>query len=108
MRNQENIHQDYTTYSAGYQLSLTMDIQVYIPPHDPVRLLNQLLEGLDDKKLLSTYSDKGRNSVVPPVIMFKILIYAYMNRSLFFFTRNSATLSTGYSFYLVIKWISSA
>ena len=74
MRNQENIHQDYTTYSAGYQLSLTMDIQVYIPPHDPVRLLNQLLEGLDDKKLLSTYSDKGRNSVVPPVIMFKILI----------------------------------
>ena len=81
MRNQENIHQDYTTYSAGYQLSLTMDIQVYIPPHDPVRLLNQLLEGLDDKKLLSTYSDKGRNSVVPPVIMFKILIYAYMNRS---------------------------
>ena len=81
MRNQKNIHQDYTTYSAGYQLSLTMDIQVYIPPHDPVRLLNQLLEGLNDKKLLSTYSDKGRNSVVPPVIMFKILVYAYMNRA---------------------------
>ena len=29
-----------------------MDIQVYIPPHDPVRLLNQLLEGLDDKKII--------------------------------------------------------
>lgn len=81
MLKKENIHQDYTTYSAGYQLSLTMDIQVYIAPHDPVRLLNQLLEGLDYKKLLSTYSDQGRNSVVPPVIMFKILVYAYMNRA---------------------------
>ena len=81
MPNQENIPQDYTTYSAGYQLSLTMDIQVYIPPHDPVRLLNQLLEGLDYKKLLSTYSHQGRNSVVPPVIMFKVLVYAYMNRT---------------------------
>ena len=81
MLKKENIHQDYTTYSAGYQLSLTMDIQVYTAPHDPVRLLNQLLEGLDYKKLLSTYSDKGRNSVVPPVIMFKILVYAYMNRA---------------------------
>ena len=81
MLKKENIHQDYTTYSAGYQLSLTMDIQVYIAPHDPVRLLNQLLEGLDYKKLLSTYSDKGRNSVVPPVIMFKILVYAYMYRA---------------------------
>ena len=81
MPNQENIPQDYTTYSAGYQLSLMMDIQVYIPPHDPVRLLNQLLEGLDYKKLLSTYSHQGRNSVVPPVIMFKVLVYAYMNRT---------------------------
>ena len=49
MLKKENIHQDYTTYSAGYQLSLTMDIQVYIAPHDPVRLLNQLLEGLDGR-----------------------------------------------------------
>ena len=32
MLKKENIHQDYTTYSAGYQLSLTMDIQVYIAP----------------------------------------------------------------------------
>ena len=79
-----------------------MDIQIYIPPHDPVRLLNQLLEGLNYKKLLSTYSDKGRNFIVPPVIMFKILVYAYMNRA-FFIARNSATLSTGYSFYLVVK-----
>ena len=53
MLKKENIHQDYTTYSAGYQLSLTMDIQVYIAPRDPVRLLNQLLEGLDYEKLLS-------------------------------------------------------
>ena len=60
MTKKENIPQDYTTYSAGDQLSLTMDIQVYIPPHDPVRLLNELLEGLDYKKLLSTYSDQGR------------------------------------------------
>ena len=70
-----------STYSAGYQLSLNMDIQVYIPPHDPVRLINQLLEGLDYLKGLSTDSDQGRNSVVLSVVMFKILVCAYMNRA---------------------------
>ena len=58
-----------------------MDIQIYIPKNDPVRLLNQLLEGLNYTRLLSTYSDKGRKSAVPPIILFQILVYAYMNRT---------------------------
>ena len=56
-----------------------MEIQTYIPINDPIRLLNEWLEGLDDTKLLSAYSDKGRKSAVPPVIMFQILVYGYMH-----------------------------
>jgi len=48
MHSKEDIQQNYTYFSAGYQLSLNMDIQVYIPKNDLVRLLNQLLEGLND------------------------------------------------------------
>lgn len=44
-------------------------------------MLDYLLEGLNYTKLLSKYSDLGRNSSVPPSIMFKILVYAYMNRA---------------------------
>ena len=81
MQFKEDIQQDYTYFSSGYQLSLNMDIQIYIPKNDPVRLLNQLLEGLNYTRLLSTYSDKGRKSAVPPIILFQILVYAYMNRT---------------------------
>ena len=81
MLNQENIQKDYTHFSSGYQLALNMDIQIYISNNEPVRLLNELLEGLNYTKLLSTYSVKGRKSTVPPIIMFKILVYAYMNRT---------------------------
>ena len=81
MQFKEDIQQDYTYFSSGYQLSLNMDIQIYIPKNDPVRLLNQLLEGLNYTRLLSAYSDKGRKSAVPPIILFQILVYAYMNRT---------------------------
>ena len=75
MQFKEDIQQDYTYFSSGYQLSLNMDIQIYIPKNDPVRLLNQLLEGLNYTRLLSTYSDKGRKSAVPPIILFQIFPY---------------------------------
>lgn len=39
------------------------------------------MEGLDYTKRLSSYSHKGRNPAVPPIILFKILVYAYMNRT---------------------------
>jgi len=52
-----------------------------IPKNYPVRLLNVILEGLDDTQLKATYSGKGSNPTIPPIILFKILVYAYMNKT---------------------------
>ena len=45
-----------------------------------MRLLNEILEGLNYSRLNATYSTKGRKPGVPPIIMFKILIFASMCR----------------------------
>jgi transposase len=50
-----------------------------IPVDDSVRLLSQILEGLDYSKLYQAYSIKGRKPAVDPKTMFKVLTYAYMN-----------------------------
>ena len=50
-----------------------------IPVDDSVRLLSQILEGLDYNKLYQAYSIKGRKPAVDPKTMFKVLTYAYMN-----------------------------
>lgn len=63
-----------------------------IPKNDPMRLLHEILKGLDYKKLLCAYSNKGRKSAGPPIIMFKILVYAYMNRT--YSSRDMARLCT--------------
>ena len=54
-------------------------MDVLIPEDDSVRLLSLMMEELDYKKLYEAYSQNGRNPAVPPKILFKILIYAYMN-----------------------------
>ena len=38
-----------------------------------------MMEELDYKKLYEVYSQNGRNPAVPPKILFKILVYVYMN-----------------------------
>ena len=38
-----------------------------------------MMEELDYKKLYEAYSQNRRNPAVPTKILFKILIYAYMN-----------------------------
>lgn len=77
---EKKLQENYTTLTTRYQLTLNLDLMTYIDKNDPVRLLSGILEGLNYTKLLSTYSENGRNSAVPPVILFKILVYAYMNR----------------------------
>ena len=47
-----------------------------------MRLLNLMMEELDYKKLYEAYSPNGRNPTVPPKILFKILIYSYINDKL--------------------------
>ena len=57
-------------------------IQANYIPHedDSVRLLFEVTEGLDYSKLYETYSAKGRNPAIEPAILFRIIIYGYMNK----------------------------
>ncbi len=53
----------------------------FIPSEDDsVRLLFEVTEGLDFSELYKTYSTLGRNPAIDPAILFKILIYGYMNK----------------------------
>jgi len=70
---------DFTRESIGYQLFLPINVTMLIPEHDSVGLLSQIVEELDLKDLMMAYSSNGRNPAVPPRIMLKILIYAYMS-----------------------------
>ena len=73
------LYKNYSQISENYQLKLPIDLDVLIPEDDSVRLLSLMMEELDYKKLYEAYSQNGRNPAVPPKILFKILIYAYMN-----------------------------
>lgn len=53
----------------------------FIPREDdPVRLLFDVTRGLNYKRLYETYSTLGRNPVVEPIILFRIIIYGYINK----------------------------
>lgn len=55
-----------------------MDIADWIPADDSVRLLDAILEREDYSQLYAAYSPHGRKAVSPKVL-FKILVYGYMN-----------------------------
>ncbi|SUP43766.1 Transposase DDE domain [Veillonella criceti] len=69
-------HGNYTKISGFRQVVLSLDYGVRIGPNEPVRLLDAVLEELDYTKLQHLYSSKGRKSLVPPSILFKIYVYA--------------------------------
>ena len=71
--------QNKKAISQNYQLKLPIDLEIFIPEDDSVRLLSLMMEELDYKKLYEAYSQNRRNPAVPTKILFKILIYAYMN-----------------------------
>ena len=79
MTNNKITHKDYNNNCNVYQLVLPIDIGILIPENDSVRLLSQVMEELDYTILMKAYSTKGRNSAAPPQILFKVLVYAYMN-----------------------------
>jgi len=58
---------------------LPIDTEIIIPADDPVRLASAQLEELDYSKLYRAYSPKGRKSATEPRIIFKVLVYGYMN-----------------------------
>ncbi len=58
---------------------LPLATEFLIPADDSVRLLSQILEELDYRKLYQAYSRKGRNPAVSPKNLFKVLVYGYMS-----------------------------
>lgn len=77
MFNIKNYTKDYKTNSEVYQLKLPLELDGFVENNDSVRLLSIILEELDYTTLYKAYSTKGRNPVVDPKTMFKILTYAY-------------------------------
>lgn len=58
---------------------LPIATEILIPADDSVRLLSQLLEELDYRKLYQAYSRNGRNPAVSPKNLFKVLVYGYLS-----------------------------
>ena len=61
-----------------HQLSLPISFENIIPDDDSVRLLFNVTEGLNYTELYNTYSTNGRNPVILPETMFRIIVYGYM------------------------------
>ncbi len=63
-----------------HQIGFPIDTNFIPKEDDPVRLLFNVTEGLNYKKLYETYSTLGRNPVVELIILFRIIIYGYINK----------------------------
>jgi transposase len=79
MTNNKITQKNYNSNCKVYQLVLPIETGILIPEDDSVRLLSQIMEELDYTNLIMAYSSLGRNPVVEPMILFKIIVYAYMN-----------------------------
>lgn len=62
-----------------HQIGFPIETNFIPREDDPVRLLFDVTEGLNYKRLYETYSTLGRNPVVEPIILFRIIIYGYIN-----------------------------
>ena len=61
-----------------HQIGFPINLEIIIPEDDSVRLLYDITEDLNYKELYRVYSEMGRNPVVAPESLFRILIYGYM------------------------------
>lgn len=52
----------------------------FIPQNDPVRLISDIVDNLDIRRILSRYKKYGR-SPYHPKMMIKVIIYAYMRNT---------------------------
>ena len=73
------LQKDYTLSSLYYQIKLPLDVELLIPADDPVRLLGAFVEGMELSDLYQTYGKIKKNQATPRQL-FKIMVYASMNR----------------------------
>lgn len=67
----------FKEYNQSQMMLFPPSLEDFIPPTDPVRVINNIVEGLNLKSIYAKYSDVGCNSYHPK-LMIKIIIYAYM------------------------------
>lgn len=79
MRLTQILQKDYTTSSLYYQIKLPLDVEIMIPADDPVRLLSAFVEGMELSDLYASYGRIRKNQASPRQL-FKIMVYASMNR----------------------------
>lgn len=73
------LQKDYTLSSLYYQIKLPLDVEILIPADDPVRLLSAFVEEMELSDLYQTYGKIRKNQATPRQL-FKIMVYASMNR----------------------------
>ena len=73
------LQKDYTLSSLYYQIKLPLDVEILIPADDTVRLLSAFVEGMELSDLYQTYGKIKKNQATPRQL-FKIMVYASMNR----------------------------
>ncbi len=61
-----------------HQLGFPINLEIIIPKDDSVRTLYEVTEGLDYSKLYEAYSTEGRNPMILPETLFRIVAYGYM------------------------------
>lgn len=79
MRLNKILQKDYTLSSLYYQIKLPLDVEILIPADDPVRLLSAFVEEMELSDLYQTYGKIKKNQATPRQL-FKIIVYAGMNR----------------------------
>ena len=65
-------------YNQNQNWLFPPSIQELIPQDHPVRIVNSVIEQIDIKPLLDTYSKEGHPSYHPKM-MLKVMVYAYMD-----------------------------
>ena len=68
----------FKQYSQGQICMFPMSLDEKIPTDAPVRLVNQIVDGLDIHKVLNTYKGGGASSY-DARMMLKLVIYVYLN-----------------------------
>ena len=62
------------------QIGFALQVPFIPSEDDSVRLLYEVTDGLNYKKLYRIYSILGRNSAIAPKTLFRIVVYGYMER----------------------------
>ena len=68
----------FKDYNQNHNWLFPPSIQELIPGEHPVRIVNSVIEQIDIKPLLETYSKEGHPSYHPKM-MLKVMVYAYMD-----------------------------